>query len=447
MTNVVHKVRKAFTPKSRREKLEEQHQEQTATQVVDTVGEMKGLAMKIGQQASYLATGVTPQPMAEQLARLQQDAPPMDSSIAARVVKESLGAPPEVVFAEWGPTPVAAASIGQVHRAVTQDGSVVAVKLQYPGAESALRADLDNLGTLGNVAIRRGQRAESKAGRATTGNGIGGSSAPASASADPISMSGMLDQFKARLLQETDYEREAANQDLIEQAFRGDARILVPRVHRELSSKTVLTTDFATGARFAEILTWDQDQRDMAGETLFRFHYECAFRVGYHNADPHPGNYIFARDGVVTFLDFGALWELPREFVEGVPRLLDVLCRATVETRETEVDRSEFAKLSARPSGGRAPSPMVTLGWFYDQFVVPGARTLPSPMDSLLQSVSGARTFTFAEDDDEAFVAEMAQRIGQSANALLGVQAVLSTLGARCDWNAIGRRTAEFLST
>jgi len=400
--------------------------------VVDTVGEMKGLAMKIGQQASYMASTVTPEPVAEQLSRLQQDAPPMDSSIAARVVTKALGKPPAALFAEWDPNPIGAASIGQVHRAVTHGGDVVAVKVQYPGAENALRADIDNLGVVGGLALKRSQKAEAKAQE-------GEPTLSAPPGVDPLSMPAILEQFKARLIQETDYVREAENQELIAGAFGDDDRISVPSVYRDLSAKTVLTTTFATGTRFAEATEWDQHQRDLAGETLFRFHYECVFRVGHHNADPHPGNYIFGPDGRVTFLDFGAIWEVPKEFSEGSPRLLEVLDRAKVETSDAPVDPAAFAKIS-RQGGTSTPSPMASLGWFYDQLIVPGARQLPQPMDSLLATMTGGRTFTFQNEPDETFVGQMAQHIGQSANALLGVQAVLSTLGARCDWSAIGRK-------
>lgn len=434
---VVHKVRRLLAPPGRREKLDDDHRQQTMGHVVDTVGEMKGLAMKVGQQASYMLSPVTPDPVAEQLARLQQDAPPMDSSAAGRVVERALGRPASVVFAEWNPIPIAAASIGQVHRAVTHDGEVVAVKVQYPGAEDALRADIDNVGVLGKITVRRSQGPEPKPPREASDGGE--RQTVATPGVDPLSMDALLEQFKARLIQETDYVREAANQELIGSAFRDDPLIHVPRVYRHLSTRTVLTTELANGARFSELLAWDQDQRDLAGQTLFRFHHEALFRVGHHNADPHPGNYIFGGDGRVTFLDFGALWDVAPEFLEGAPRLLEVLEAAEVETSDTPADPAEFAKIS-RQGGTSTPSPMASLGWFYDQLVVAGRRPLPQPLESLLATMSGGRTFKFATAADEAFVGEMARHIGQSANALLGVQAVLATLGARCDWAAIGRK-------
>src|SRR5699024_8065583 len=109
-----------------------------AEQVAETLGNLKGALMKLGQMASYLDQGM-PEPVREALAQLQADAPPMAPELAASVIEAELGAGPETVFAEWDPVPIAAASIGQVHRALTRDGRAVAVKVQYPGVDDAIR--------------------------------------------------------------------------------------------------------------------------------------------------------------------------------------------------------------------------------------------------------------------------------------------------------------------
>ena len=119
----------------------------TAEQIAETLGHMKGALMKVGQMASYLDQGL-PDHVRTVLAQLQQNAPPMSAELAAGVIEAELGARPERIFAEWDPVPIASASIGQVHRAMTHDGRAVAVKVQYPGIAEAIAADLDNAGLL-----------------------------------------------------------------------------------------------------------------------------------------------------------------------------------------------------------------------------------------------------------------------------------------------------------
>ena len=137
------RARSVLASPARREALAEAFELRTAEQVAEELGHMKGALMKLGQMASYLDQGL-PEPVREALAQLQSDAPPMAPELAASVVEAELGAHPDQLFTTWDPTPLAAASIGQVHRAVTLDGTAVAVKVQYPGVADAIAADLDN---------------------------------------------------------------------------------------------------------------------------------------------------------------------------------------------------------------------------------------------------------------------------------------------------------------
>ena len=135
---------RVFASAERREELDDAFTLRTAEQVADELGNLKGAMMKLGQMASYLDQGL-PSPVRAALAELQQDAPPMSAELAAGVLERRAGRrPPDELFAEWDPVPLAAASIGQVHRAITHDGRAVAVKVQYPGVDEAIRADLDN---------------------------------------------------------------------------------------------------------------------------------------------------------------------------------------------------------------------------------------------------------------------------------------------------------------
>jgi len=273
----MHRARRAFASAERRDELDTAHQLRTAEQVAEALGHMKGALMKVGQMASYLDQGL-PEPIRAQLAQLQADAPPMSSELAAEVVQRELGAAPTEVFATWDPVPFAAASIGQVHRAITTDGRAVAVKVQYPGVDEAIEADLANAGLLVQII-----------GMVFPG-----------VEPEPI-----VDELKARLREELDYILEARNQRVFAGYYDDHPFISVPSVVTELSSRRVLTTELAEGARFDELLTWDQHEKDLAAETIYRFVFGSLYRLGAFNGDPHPGNYLFNPNGRVTFLDFG----------------------------------------------------------------------------------------------------------------------------------------------
>jgi predicted unusual protein kinase regulating ubiquinone biosynthesis (AarF/ABC1/UbiB family) len=273
----VHTARRAGASPARRAELDEAQQLRTATQVAEALGEMKGALMKLGQMASYIDDGM-PTPIREALASLQQDAPPMSKELCAAVVRDELGADPERVFAEWDPVPIAAASIGQVHRAVTRSGIEVAVKVQYPGVDEAIRSDLVN----GDLIFR-----------------------VLSMLFPGLDPGPLVEELRARLTEELDYEHEAANQRQFASYYAKHPFIRVPMVVDELSTARVLTTGLATGARFSELERWPQEQRNLAAEAIFRFVFRSIYRLHAFNGDPHPGNYLFSGDGRVTFLDFG----------------------------------------------------------------------------------------------------------------------------------------------
>ncbi|HXX90887.1 MAG TPA: AarF/ABC1/UbiB kinase family protein, partial [Acidimicrobiales bacterium] len=226
------------------------------------------------------------------------------------VVEAELGAAPARLFAEWDPVPIAAASIGQVHRAMTRDGRAVAVKVQYPGVDEAVRADLANLGLAG-MAL--------------------GSLFPG------LDADAMVAELRARLVEELDYSLEAANQRLFACWYRGHPTINVPGVVDELSTRRVLTTDLVAGVRFDELVTWDQAERDLAGETVYRFVFRSLYRFHAFNGDPHPGNYLFHGEGKVTFLDFGLVKRLtPTD----VARLFDIVRASVLDNDPAEVRRA-----------------------------------------------------------------------------------------------------------
>ncbi len=250
---------------------------QTAEDVASTLGAMKGVLMKIGQMASYVDDGLSPA-VRRTLSRLQDSVPPMSAELAARVVTEELGQPPERVFGRWDPEPIAAASIGQVHRAITRDGRAVAVKVQYPGIAETIAADLQNVALL-----RRMLRI----------------------TAPSQDVDALIGELRDRVLEELDYRREARNQQAVAAHFAGHPTIHVPGIVGELSTRRVVTSELADGARFAELAGWPQRERDLAAETIYRFTFRSLYGAHLFNGDPHPGNYLFHGDGRVTFLDFG----------------------------------------------------------------------------------------------------------------------------------------------
>jgi predicted unusual protein kinase regulating ubiquinone biosynthesis (AarF/ABC1/UbiB family) len=280
----------------------------TAEAMLRTLGNMKGLPLKLGQMASYI-DGLAPPGYEEKfqrvLARLQQKAPPLSAEAAVKVVRGDLGAHPRDVFAQWDDDPFAAASIGQVHRAVTHSGERVAVKVQYPGIDQAIENDLKSLSLLEAMIAPIGRRYQSKE---------------------------MLDEIRSVFLAEVDYGKEAEAVDTFRRVHEGDDDVVIPRVLHSLSTKRVLTMELMGGVDYAEFCELaPQSDRDLAGETLARFMFRALWRHGLLYADPHPGNYRFLGGGRVAFLDFGCNKLLPASLVEGMKRYVLALQRGDID--------------------------------------------------------------------------------------------------------------------
>jgi predicted unusual protein kinase regulating ubiquinone biosynthesis (AarF/ABC1/UbiB family) len=280
-------VKSKFADEAKRVELREAFELQTAEQVAAVLGNMKGAVMKIGQMASYLDQGL-PEPVRDALAQLQADAPPMSYSLVEEVIRDELGGDPQELFAEFSTAPLAAASIGQVHRAVTHDGQVVAVKVQYPGVDEAISADLDNSDMLF------------------------GAMSLVFSGMDP---GPIVEELRSRITEELDYSREASFQQRFADYYRGHPTISVPDVRADLSTSRVLTTQFVEGHPWSEMVTWSQEERNLAAETMYRYAFGGIYRLGMFNGDPHPGNYLFHPGGKVTFLDYGLCKEFTAEEV------------------------------------------------------------------------------------------------------------------------------------
>ena len=238
---------------------------------------MKGVLMKLGQMASYVDDGLSPA-VRRTLSRLQDSVPPMSPELAAGVVTEELGLPPDRAFARWDPEPIAAASIGQVHRAMTHDGRAVAVKVQYPGIAESMAADLDNVSLLRRML---------------------------KVTAPSQDVDALVAELRDRVLEELDYRREAENQRLFAAYYAGHPTIVRAGDRRRAVRAAGGDQRAVHRGPVRRAGHWSQEERDLAAETIYRFVFRSLYEAHAFNGDPHPGNYLFHGGGRVTFLDYG----------------------------------------------------------------------------------------------------------------------------------------------
>ncbi|MBS7548272.1 ABC1 kinase family protein [Dietzia massiliensis] len=278
--------------------LTEELADQAAEQVFAVLGELKGGAMKVGQALSVFEAGMPDkyaEPFREALTKLQAEAPPLPAAEVERVLDAQLGLRWRERFSEFDGEAAAAASIGQVHRAVWSDGREVAVKVQYPGADEALRSDLRQLRRL----------------------------APLLRPLNPgTDIRGIIDELYDSTVSELDYRTEADTQRIFAAALRDDRQFHVPSVLA--SAPKVLVTEWADGRALSRISAdGSPEDRDLAGELLTEFQFSSPVRARLMHGDPHPGNFLLADDGRLVVLDFGAAIPLP----EGVPTVLISMMR------------------------------------------------------------------------------------------------------------------------
>jgi predicted unusual protein kinase regulating ubiquinone biosynthesis (AarF/ABC1/UbiB family) len=393
-----NRARRVFASAERKEALDAELELRTAEEVAATLGNMKGVLMKLGQIASFVDDGM-PEPVRQALEQLQADAPPMSAALAAGVVEQELGATPDQMFAEWDPVPIAAASIGQVHRAMTHDGLAVAVKVQYPGVEEAIRSDLASfeMGMFGSPLLYK--------------------------NFDPKPF---IEEIRTRIGEELD-------QQLFADWYRGHPFIHVPEVIAPLSSQRMLTTELATGARFSELETWDQAERDLAGETIFRFVYRSLYGLHAFNGDPHPGNYLFRPGGRVTFLDFG----LVKHYTPGDIAQLMALTRAMILEPDVAELRLEAERAGYYPPGAPVSDQEI---WDYSimfwQFLsddVPFRFTPEFATDVVRRFMLGRATH-----GDAVKYADMPARWVILQRIQVGMMAILGRLHAEANYRRIG---------
>ncbi|MHB8191211.1 MAG: ABC1 kinase family protein [Ferrimicrobium sp.] len=379
----------------------------TAEDVRAQLGNLRGITMKLAQMAGYLDDRV-PSELRTSLSSFQSNAPTMTWELAKDTMATSLGDALDLI-AEIDPEPVAAASIGQVHWGRLVDGTEVAIKIQFPDARATIGADLANAALVASLLKFAFPMMNTKE---------------------------MAAEVADRIAEELDYLHEAAVQEEFATYYKDHPYILIPAVHPEVSTDSILTTDFIHGARFDELITRQQDVRDSAGEIIFRFVFRSLYQLGLFNGDPHPGNYLFLDDGRVAFLDFG----FAKSFNPSELAIFESMITAMV------IDRDPIAFTHAIIDAGLLTDPAANpkavasyFSAFYDlvdlsrPFTVTPAyatnlmRHTFSSSNPLAASLAVPRTFV------------VIQRIN------LGLYAILGALNATANWRAIAEEIWPFV--
>jgi predicted unusual protein kinase regulating ubiquinone biosynthesis (AarF/ABC1/UbiB family) len=274
-------------------------QRRTAEQLFSVLGELKGGAMKFGQMLSLMESAMPEEfaaPYRATLTKLQDSAPPMPASTVHTILSRELGARWRARFEEFDDLPAAAASIGQVHQGILKDGRKVAVKLQYPGAAEALRADLRQLGRVAR----------------TFGSWIPG-----------LDLKPLIAELQERIGEELDYDREAQAQQQYADAFKDHPEFVVPRVIKH--SPKVIVSEWIEGKPLSGVITdGTKSERDEVGLRYVRFMFTGPKLAGLLHSDPHPGNFRVMPDGRLGVVDFGLCARLPDGLPPAIGRLLRI---------------------------------------------------------------------------------------------------------------------------
>lgn len=288
---------KRLTGKSKDE-VNAEMMEKAAHQLFTVLGELKGGAMKVGQALSVMEAAVPEQfgePYREALTKLQKDAPPLPAAKVHRVLDAQLGTKWRDRFTSFDDTPVASASIGQVHKGVWSDGREVAVKIQYPGADEALRADLKTMKRMVSVFKQLSPGAD---------------------------VQGVVDELIERTEMELDYRLEAENQRAFAKAYKDHPHFHIPAIIA--SAPKVVIAEWMEGIPMAKIIREGTvEQRDLMGTRLFELTYDAPRRLEMMHGDAHPGNFMLLPDGKMGVIDFGAVAPMPG----GVPVELGLMVR------------------------------------------------------------------------------------------------------------------------
>ncbi|WP_111858069.1 ABC1 kinase family protein [Acinetobacter sp. CFCC 10889] len=280
-------------------------------QIADTLGEMKGAVMKVGQIASQYKD-IFPPEVAKAIAKLQRQAPAMPFADIKKQVEKELGKPLDQIFTNFEELPFAAASIGQVHKAILPNGTEVVVKVQYPGVDEACESDLKQV----RLALRL--------------MGV--------LKVDKKLQDRLFKEIQDSLHEELNYEIEAQNLQVFKTFHQAlDTKIIIPNVYPEYSSRRILTLSMEKGDNIETASTWDLEIRNQIGERLIRALGQQMFFLKRFHCDPHPGNFAFRADGSVIIYDFGGVKTLSNDIITHFKTLVRAGRQADISTIENEL--------------------------------------------------------------------------------------------------------------
>ncbi|MER5196086.1 ABC1 kinase family protein [Streptomyces sp. NPDC002755] len=387
-------------------------QQRTAEQLFKVLGELKGGAMKFGQAMSVFESALPEEvagPYRAALTKLQEAAPPMPTRTMHSVLAERLGEDWPELFLEFDDKPAAAASIGQVHRAVWHDGREVAVKVQYPGAGEALLSDLNQLSRFARL----------------LGPLIPG-----------MDVKPLITELRDRVSEELDYGLEAQAQRAHAEEFAGDPDVVIPAVVHQCDQ--VLVTEWIDGVPLSEVITdGTQEQRDRAGQLLSLFLFSGPARTGLLHADPHPGNFRLLPGGPdgeddwrLGVLDFGTVDRLPGGLPDPIGESLRMTLDGEAEAVYELLRREGFVKDSIELD------PDAVLDYL-----------LPIIEPALVEEFTFSRGWMRSQAARIADLRSPAHQLGKQLNLppayLLIHRVTLSTIGVLCQLGATVRLREE----
>ena len=386
----------------------------TARELVKQLGQMRGAAMKVGQVLSTVDFTAIPESEREEfkrtLAALRDDVPPLPFTAVEKLLRQELGMPLDQAFREFEPEAFAAASIGQVHKATTKDGTAVAVKIQYPGIAEAVETDLRNAQLLFPLVKRLAPGLDVKA---------------------------LATELRERIGDELDYEVEAQNHRAMARAWRNHPFVHVPPVDTSLSRRRVLVTHFIEGRKFEAVKQLDDAQRDRFGEIVFRFFFGTLKHTRRAAGDPHPGNYLLLDDGRVGFLDFGLMRVVDADYLAQERALAHAVTDGDAHAIHTLLTQLGYLPDPDAFAPEKLLGQIRAAGAWYLQ---PGVRRLsPAYVTETIEQGSSPRSPYFEQMRRET-IPPQALLIRRMEGLVF---AVLGDLRAAADWHALGREYWE----